>query len=66
MYWLNTINEIQIKSYVKIRSADIPKFPKDRKVRSRQDKNHTNIIKYNRGEIIQMEFIKRMCYNYFT
>jgi len=28
---------------VKLRSVDISKFPKDRKVRSRQDKNHSNI-----------------------
>jgi len=41
MYWLNIINEIQTESYIKIRSADISKFPKN--VRSRQDKNHTII-----------------------
>jgi len=44
--------------------VNIPKFPKDRKVRSRQGKNQTNITKYERGEITRIEFIKRMCYNY--
>jgi len=45
MYWLSIINEIQTESCVKIRNVDIPKFPKDGKVRIRQDKNQTNIKK---------------------
>ena len=57
------VKQVQTESYVKIRSADIPKFPKDRKIRNRQDKNHINITKYDRGEITRMEFIKRMCYS---
>jgi len=64
MFWLNILNEVQTKSYLKIRSPDIPKFPKDRKVRNRQDKNHTNLMKYDRREITRMEFLKCMCYNY--
>lgn len=64
MYWLNIIHEIQTETYVKMRSVDIQKFPKDGKVRSRQDKNQTYITNYERGEITRIEFIKRMCYNY--
>lgn len=38
--------------YVKIRSANIHKYLKDRKVRSPQDKNHNIITKFEKGEII--------------
>jgi soluble P-type ATPase len=58
---MNVLKEIQIETYVKLRSTD-----KKQNVKSKNKETYikTEIEKYINNEINRLEFIKNVCYKF--
>ncbi|KAL4103449.1 hypothetical protein QTP88_018826 [Uroleucon formosanum] len=67
MSWLAVlINEVQTDVYIKIRSINILKTPRDTKNVERQRQNEAYIEDYKNNKICRYKFVKQISYNYKT
>jgi len=65
MNWLAVlINEVQTDVYIKIRSLNILKTPRDTKNVERQRRNEAYIEDYKKNKICRYKFVKLISYNY--
>lgn len=65
MSWLSIlINEVQTDIYIKIRSINIIKTPRDAKNVERQRQNEAYIEDYKNSKICRYKFVKQISYNY--
>ena len=65
MNWLAVlINEVQTDVYIKIRSINILKTPRDTKNVERQRRNEAYVEDYKKNKICRYKFVKLISYNY--